>query len=164
MDYIKDLFSWNWEWNRFKFWVYPLPLIAIYIFIVAWVTFSSLSWQANEAKIAFVTNQEKVLEMQIDTYKTIGHTESEIESMDDIVKLKESIQEVESKITQEKSNNNIAMLASLLPLIGLLYLYVTLAAYAKRLRDLWKEPWMIILYFIPLANIYLWIICGFFKG
>ena len=43
-------------------------------------------------------------------------------------------------------------------------IYVSIVSYIKRLRDLDKNPWMALLTFVPLANIYLWIICAFFKG
>lgn len=48
-------------------------------------------------------------------------------------------------------------------LIPILYLYVTFVSYIKRLHDLDKSWWMSLLLFVPLANIYLFVICGFFK-
>jgi len=50
-------------------------------------------------------------------------------------------------------------------LIAALYTtYVSIVSYIKRLRDLDKNPWMTLLLFVPIANLYLVIICGFFKG
>ncbi len=47
--------------------------------------------------------------------------------------------------------------------IAYLYLiYVSITAYIKRLHDLDKTGWMSLLMFVPLANIYLFIICWFF--
>ncbi len=47
--------------------------------------------------------------------------------------------------------------------IAYLYLiYVSIASYIKRLHDLDKTGWMSLLAFVPFANIYLFIICGFF--
>jgi len=42
-------------------------------------------------------------------------------------------------------------------------IYISFISYIKRLHDLDKSGWMSLLLFVPLANIYLFIICGFFK-
>ncbi len=42
--------------------------------------------------------------------------------------------------------------------------YVSVVGYVKRLHDLDKSGWLTLLAFVPLANIYLFVICGFFKG
>ena len=56
-------------------------------------------------------------------------------------------------------------LGGILGLIAYIYLlYVSIAGTVKRLRDLDKNPWMALLMFVPIANIYLAIICYFFKG
>lgn len=49
-------------------------------------------------------------------------------------------------------------------LFSISLLTVSIFSYIKRLRDLDINPWMSLLYFIPFANIYLFIICWFFKG
>lgn len=66
----------------------------------------------------------------------------------------------------------ISILSGFVPEVGLVLtmiayiflIYVSIASYIKRLRDLDKNPWMVLLAFVPLANIYLIVICGFFKG
>lgn len=59
----------------------------------------------------------------------------------------------------------IVQIAGLLVIVAYLALtYVSILSYIKRLRDLDKNPWMTILAFVPLANIYIFIICGFFTG
>ena len=60
------------------------------------------------------------------------------------------------------SSSNTILLTSL-P-IGWYLFYVQITSYAKRLRDLDKSPWLLILMFIPFINIGLLIYCGFFKG
>jgi len=42
--------------------------------------------------------------------------------------------------------------------------YVSVVAYIKRLRDLDKNPWLALLLLIPFVSLYLFVICGFFKG
>lgn len=59
----------------------------------------------------------------------------------------------------------IPELWAILAIVAYLYLlYVSVVATVKRLRDLDKNPWMTLLMFVPIANIYLAIICYFFKG
>jgi uncharacterized membrane protein YhaH (DUF805 family) len=64
----------------------------------------------------------------------------------------------------EPNNSLISILTMVLWVFGIIYIYISIASYVKRLRDLWKSPWMVLLMFVPIANLYLWIICGFFKG
>jgi uncharacterized membrane protein YhaH (DUF805 family) len=42
--------------------------------------------------------------------------------------------------------------------------YISILAIIKRLHDLDKNPWLVLLLFIPYINFYLFLICGFFKG
>jgi len=42
-------------------------------------------------------------------------------------------------------------------------IWISFNLYIKRLHDLDKNGWMSLLLFVPLANFYLFIICGFFK-
>lgn len=43
------------------------------------------------------------------------------------------------------------------------FIIVSFSTYIKRLHDLDKSWWLSLLAFVPLANIYLFIICWFFK-
>jgi uncharacterized membrane protein YhaH (DUF805 family) len=72
--------------------------------------------------------------------------------------------EISKNPSTEPNNTLISILTVALWIFGIMYIYISIAAYVKRLRDLWKSPWMVLLMFIPLANIYLFVICGFFKG
>lgn len=59
------------------------------------------------------------------------------------------------------SNNPIGLV-----IIGILYFslfYISIVTYIKRLHDLDKSGWMSLLLFVPFANIYLFVICCFFK-
>ena len=51
----------------------------------------------------------------------------------------------------------------LLLLLLIPYIYIIFIFYIKRLHDLDKSGWMSLLILVPFANIYLFIICGFFK-
>lgn len=42
-------------------------------------------------------------------------------------------------------------------------LYISFTSTIKRLHDLDKSGWMSLLLLVPFANIYLFVICGFFK-
>jgi uncharacterized membrane protein YhaH (DUF805 family) len=66
-------------------------------------------------------------------------------------------------IKKSKSNIIDIIWPSILFVLSILFFYISYASYVKRLRDLDKNPWMSLLMFIPFANIYLLIICGFFK-
>lgn len=53
------------------------------------------------------------------------------------------------------------------PLLVIAYIYISyiqVSAYIKRLHDLDKNGWLTLLAFVPIANIYVFILCGFFKG
>ncbi len=67
-------------------------------------------------------------------------------------------------VTYIWESNNILFLTQVGPLLWMLWvLYITFTAYIKRLHDLDKSGWMSLLILIPFANIYLFVICGFFK-
>jgi len=42
-------------------------------------------------------------------------------------------------------------------------IWISFALYVKRLHDLDKKGWISLLLFVPFANIYVFIVCGFFK-
>lgn len=54
-----------------------------------------------------------------------------------------------------------------LGIIGQLFIipmiWISFALYVKRLHDLDKKGWISLLLFVPFANIYVFIVCGFFK-
>lgn len=53
---------------------------------------------------------------------------------------------------------------SILFIISVIYIhYVSFVTYIKRLHDLDKSWWMSLLLLVPLANLYLIVICWFFK-
>lgn len=168
-DYLKDLFSWEGQWTRFKFWVYPLPLIVIYLALTGFLAFSSLEWYTNDAKQSFIKSEESNIAKEIELASMSGIELSE--SSPEMLRIKErqnTIEEMKGQVannTEDGENRAfIRTLSSLLSILAFIYMYVSIAAYVKRLRDLWKSPWMVLLMFIPLANIYLFIICGFFEG
>ena len=67
-------------------------------------------------------------------------------------------------VTYIWESNNILFLTQVGPLLWMLWvLYITFTAYIKRLHDLDKSGWMSLLILIPFANIYIFVICGFFK-
>ncbi len=62
------------------------------------------------------------------------------------------------------NNNNLNYLLTILvPMCMLSLYYIAFTAYIKRLHDLDKSGWMSLLILIPFANIYIFVICGFFK-
>ncbi len=58
----------------------------------------------------------------------------------------------------------IEFLSQLWSLLWWLWIiYIMFTSYIKRLHDLDKSGWMSLLILIPLVNIYIFVICGFFK-
>ncbi len=49
-------------------------------------------------------------------------------------------------------------------LFYIIFVYISFMILVKRLHDLDKNGWMSLLALIPFVNIYIFIICGFFKG
>jgi len=60
-------------------------------------------------------------------------------------------------------NDSNTILPIIIFLFYILMFYISITSYMKRLRDLDKSPWMSLLSLVPFANIYLLILCGFFK-
>jgi uncharacterized membrane protein YhaH (DUF805 family) len=48
-------------------------------------------------------------------------------------------------------------------ILYILLIWVSIMSYIKRLHDLDKSGWMVLLLFVPFVSIYLFIICGFLK-
>ena len=49
-------------------------------------------------------------------------------------------------------------------ILNIYFTYVLAVAIIKRLHDLDKSGWLGLLFFVPLANLYVGFICAFFKG
>jgi len=164
MAYLKDLFSWSGEWTRFKFWVYPLPVLVVYLILSTFVAFSSLQWHTNDAKEAFIRSSESNIQKMTE----MSELSFSSDYNDDISQMQAEVDAMKADIaanpSTEPNNSLISILTMALWVFGILYIYISIASYVKRLRDLWKSPWMVLLMFVPIANLYLWIICGFFKG
>lgn len=167
-QFLLDLFTWKGRWNRLKFWIYPLALIFIIFPLLAFMPYLSFDWYTPEAKMAKYNSDQSNLERLI-TVETI-----QWKSIDDInndpfvINLRNDIElfEQENIISENKSSSNSIgwFLLIFFMWIQVLWAYIWITTYMKRLRDLDKSPWMSLLLFVPFANIYLWIICGFFKG
>lgn len=68
------------------------------------------------------------------------------------------------KISINKSNRNIDdILEVIIMILNFWLLYIIVVSYIRRLRDLDKSPWTVLLLFIPFANLYLLIISLFLK-
>ena len=67
------------------------------------------------------------------------------------------------KNSSSSSNNYIIILSVFIGILYIIIIYIIIVTYIKRLHDLDKSGWWILLLFVPFANFYLWIICGFFK-
>ena len=141
-QFIKDCLSYKWRWNRKKFWLYPIWFTLIFLiplFII--LTLSSLGqfW-------LWVTNAINIETTWID-----------------------SMNNYDSNRNSYESNSNILFYITttlFFIIIVTMYIwitYVSIVSYIKRLHDLDKSGWFTLLIFVPFANIYIFIICGFFK-
>jgi len=141
---LKDLFTWSWRWNRFKFWIYPFAWIGISLILLLIIFILS-------SLINYWT-QSLLSENIIPNANALSFWNTKVEELPiqsaDIV-----IQSIIFYVT-----SFLYLLAILIPTI-----WLSIWAYIKRLHDLDKSGWMSLLMIVPLANIYLFIICGFFK-
>jgi uncharacterized membrane protein YhaH (DUF805 family) len=162
IDYLKDLFSWNGEWTRFKFWVYPLPILIVLLIISSFIAATWFVWYTNESKKLFIITTESNIE-QLNEMSELG-----VPWFGNVLQMQAEVDAMKAEIVKnpyiEPNNSLISILRAVLWILGIAYMYIYIAAYVKRLRDLWKSPWMVLLMLIPIANIYLFIICGFFRG
>jgi uncharacterized membrane protein YhaH (DUF805 family) len=166
--FIKDLFTWRGRWNRLKFWIYPLVSFVLILPIIWAISFTSLSWYTQGAKQAYLVSKEKSLETYISIQKTNWTKIEDINNDPKVIKLKNNIEQTKNDLKESTDhfslNNILQMLLRIFWLIAYLaVVWISIAAYIKRLHDLDRSGWLILIAIIPLVNIWLLIYCGFFK-
>ncbi|MCP4523932.1 MAG: DUF805 domain-containing protein [Candidatus Gracilibacteria bacterium] len=169
-EFLGELFTYKGRWNRLKFWLYPLAFFVVIVpMILLIAAIGPLSLHSEINQLAKYNSDKRNLEQIIGKNTLQGNSINELESKKDY---KELVSEIEKFEQQQLNGNNSSdstesLIFTSFIFIGLLYvlsIYITITTYIKRLRDLDKSPWMVLLLLVPFVNLYLWILCGFFKG
>ncbi len=168
INFIKELFSFKWRWNRLKFWIYPLVVYLLAIIPVVFIVISmSAQEHSNKAKEVLIKSNEMQIQMAIDSANIEWKTQEQINNSPELIKMKQETQKLKEEMIASWSKNyewssTFYMIILLIPFI-IISLWVSLAAYAKRLHDLDKSGWWALISLIPYISIILLIYCGFFR-
>lgn len=135
--------------------------------ILGFVSFYSLQWYSQEAKQAYVMSEENQIERYIMTEELKWKTKEEINNYPEIIERKNNIENTKKEIELYKSTLGNSTLLTLIPIIVVIFVFIILwistTAYIKRLHDLNKSGWLVLINFIPFISLILFIYCGFFK-
>jgi len=140
-----------------------MPLILWILIFWIYTTYVSISLKDKEIEKSF---EERKIETIIENGKLDWISEERINNDPYFIEAKEKIRKIDLDMNSNSNNTNTTFLSALSYIIFIFYIlmfWVSIVSYIKRLKDLDKNPWMILLILVPFANIYLWIICGFFK-
>mgnify|MGYP002335729084 FL=1 len=145
-----------------KFWVYPLIMLWFYLFISLLIGMK-LMYSSN---INFQELGAKQIQLQVlvDAENNNFNDDNNIDYSKEIEKLRYDISIEQEKYTKDLlESSTMQFIGKFMLFVYAVFFYLLFTFHIRRLHDLNKSGWLSLLILLPIINLYVFIICGFFK-